>query len=73
MINMVFLPLFSLLIVAPIAMSVLTPLGCYLGEYVTYSIKWLIDFSLAIAGLIVGSTRSILVLAGMHHALNSLV
>lgn len=73
MVNMVFSPLLSLLIVAPIAMSVLAPLGYYIGEYIAHGIKWLIDFSPWLAGLVVGSTRPILVLGGMHHAMNPLV
>lgn len=70
MVNMVFSPLFALLITAPIAMSVLAPLGYYIGEYIALGIKWMIDFSPWLAGLIVGGTRPILVLGGMHHAMN---
>ena len=73
MVNMVFSPLLALLITAPIAMSVLAPLGYYIGEYVAQGIKWLIDFSPWLAGLVVGSTRPVLVLAGMHHAMNPLM
>jgi PTS system beta-glucosides-specific IIC component len=73
MVNMVFSPLFALLITAPIAMSVLAPLGYYIGEYVALGIKWMIDFSPWLAGLIVGGSRPILVLGGMHHAMNPIV
>jgi PTS system beta-glucosides-specific IIC component len=62
-----------LIITAPIAMSVLAPLGYYIGEYIALGIKWVIDFSPWLAGLIVGGTRPILVLGGMHHALNPIV
>ncbi|KAF1299216.1 hypothetical protein BAU15_00800 [Enterococcus sp. JM4C] len=70
MVNMVFSPLLALLITAPIAMSILAPLGYYIGEYLALGVKWLIDFSPGLAGLIVGATRPILVLGGMHHAMN---
>ena len=73
MVNMVFSPLFALLITAPIAMSILAPLGYYIGEYVALGIKWMIDFSPWLAGLIVGGSRPILVLGGMHHAMNPIV
>ncbi|MDT2601114.1 glucose PTS transporter subunit IIA [Enterococcus hulanensis] len=73
MVNMVFSPLLSLLIVAPIAMVVLAPLGYYIGEYIAAGVKWLIDFSPWLAGLIVGGTRPILVLGGMHHAMNPIM
>lgn len=73
MVNMVFSPLLTLVITAPIAMIILAPLGYYIGEYIALGIKWLIDFSPWLAGFIVGASRPILVLGGMHHALNPIV
>lgn len=73
MISMVFSPLLTLIITAPIAMIVLAPLGYYIGEYIALGIKWLIDFSPWLAGFIVGASRPILVLGDMHHALNPIV
>jgi PTS system beta-glucosides-specific IIC component len=70
MVNMVFSPLLSMLIVAPIAMAALAPLGFYIGEYIAQGVKWLVDFSPWLAGFVVGATRPILVLGGMHHAMN---
>ncbi len=70
MVSMVFSPLFSLIVAAPIAMLVLAPLGYYIGEYVAIGVKALITFSPWLAGLIVGASRPILVLGGMHHAMN---
>ncbi|MGP5430638.1 glucose PTS transporter subunit IIA [Enterococcus malodoratus] len=73
MVNMVFSSLLSLVITAPIAMCLLAPLGYYTGEYVALGVKWLIDFSPLLSGLIIGSTRALLVLGGMHHALNPIM
>lgn len=73
MVSMIFSPLLSLVITAPIAMCLLAPLGYYIGEYLAIAVKWLIDFSPWLAGLIVGGTRPILVLGGMHHAMNPIM
>lgn len=73
MVGMVFSPLFSVLIVGPISMALLAPLGFYIGEYLAAGVKWLIDFSPWLAGLIVGGTRPIVVLGGMHHAMNPIM
>lgn len=73
MVSMVFAPLFSLLIAAPITMLTLAPLGYYIGEYVAVGVKALITFSPWLAGLIVGASRPILVLGGMHHAMNPIM
>ncbi|MGX7025928.1 glucose PTS transporter subunit IIA [Vagococcus hydrophili] len=73
MVNMIFSPLLSLLVVGPIAMALLAPLGFYIGEYLAMGVKWLIDFSPWLAGFIVGGTRPILVLGGMHHAMNPIM
>ena len=70
MVNMVFSPFLSLVIVAPIAMAGLAPLGYYIGEYIALGVRALIDFSPWLAGLVVGGTRPLLVLGGMHHAMN---
>lgn len=73
MVSMVFSPLLSVLIVGPISLAMLAPLGFYIGEYLATGVKWLIDFSPWLAGLIVGGTRPIVVLGGMHHAMNPIM
>lgn len=73
MVGMVFSPLFSLVIVGSVSMALLAPLGFYIGEYLAVGVKWLIDFSPWLAGLIVGGTRPIVVLGGMHHAMNPIM
>ena len=73
MVNMVFSPILTMLIVIPISMSLLAPMGYYIGEYIAQGVKWLIDFSPWLAGLVVGATRPILVLGGMHHAMNPIM
>lgn len=70
LVNMVFAPFFTLLITVPIAMVAIAPLGFYIGEYIAMGFSALIAISPWVAGLVFGATRPILVLGGMHHAMN---
>lgn len=69
MVTIMFTPLLTLLVVTPIMLFAIAPLGFYIGEYVAIGIGWLIDFSPWLAGFVVGVTRPFLVLTGMHHAI----
>ncbi|RDX02597.1 beta-glucoside-specific PTS transporter subunit IIABC [Listeria kieliensis] len=73
MITVIFTPLLSLLIVVPVMLFGIAPLGFYIGDYVAKGIQVLIDFSPLLAGAIIGGTRPFLVLMGMHHALRPIV
>jgi len=69
MVTIIFTPLLTLLIMIPIMLVAIAPLGFYIGEYIAIGITKLIDFSPIIAGFVVGATRPFLVLTGMHHAI----
>jgi len=69
MVTIIFTPLITLVIMVPIMLFAIAPLGYYIGEYVAIGITKLIDFSPIIAGFVIGATRPFLVLAGMHHAI----
>jgi PTS system beta-glucosides-specific IIC component len=69
----VFTPLISLLVMVPVLLGILAPIGFYLGDYVARGISWLIGFSPIIAGFVVGASRPFLVLTGMHHALGPII
>jgi len=70
MVSMIFSPLLTLIIVIPVSLAALAPLGFYFGEYIAIGIQNLTDFSPLIAGFVFGFTRPLLVIGGMHHALN---
>ena len=72
MITVIFTPLISLIVVVPIMLFCIAPLGFYIGDYVAKGLQILIDFSPLLAGAIAGGLRPILVLTGMHHALRTL-
>ena len=70
MVQIIFSPLLTLLVTIPLALAALAPLGYYIGEYIAIGITYLINLSPAISGFVVGATRPLLVLTGMHHAIN---
>ncbi|MDO5666168.1 MAG: PTS transporter subunit EIIC [Bacteroidia bacterium] len=59
-------PFGSLIIMLPISLSVLAPLGGYIGQYVSAGIISLNEIAGPFAVAIIGGTFSLLVLTGMH-------
>ncbi|RHW48229.1 PTS beta-glucoside transporter subunit EIIBCA [Bombilactobacillus bombi] len=72
MITVIFTPLISLVVVVPIMLFGIAPLGYYLGEYMAKGLQILINFSPLLAGAIIGGLRPLFVLTGMHHAIRPL-
>ncbi|WP_312445138.1 glucose PTS transporter subunit IIA [Lacrimispora sp.] len=72
MITVIFVPLLTFLIVIPINLILIAPMATYLTTYVSNGLEWLINLNLGIAGFVIGSTRPLLVLVGMHHAIRPL-
>lgn len=69
MINTIFTPMLTLMIMVPVTLIVLAPIGYYGGNYVAYAIDWAINTVPWFAGFLLGATRPFLVLTGMHHAI----
>lgn len=72
MVTIIFTPLLSLIIVVPITLICLAPLGYYGGEYVAKGITWLMETSPIVAGFVIGASRPLLILVGMHHAVRAI-
>ncbi|MGL5438051.1 MAG: glucose PTS transporter subunit IIA [Lachnospiraceae bacterium] len=72
MVTVIFAPLLTFLIVIPINLTLIAPLSTYLTGYVATFLEWLINLNKAVAGFVLGSTRPILVLVGLHHAIRPL-
>lgn len=72
MITVIFVPVLTFLIVIPINLILIAPLATYLTSYVSNGLEWLINLNLGIAGFVIGATRPLLVLAGLHHAVRPL-
>lgn len=64
-----FVPLFTLIIVTPVTLSVLGPIGLFLGGHLTGGVLWLLENMGWLAGLILGGTMSVLIITGMHYTL----
>ncbi|CAG7914773.1 PTS system beta-glucoside-specific EIIBCA component [Mammaliicoccus sciuri] len=65
----VFTPTFSLFIAGLIALTIIGPIGIFLGNGLAFLIEQLFNISPILAGVIVGAIRPIAVLTGLHHAM----
>lgn len=69
MVTVIFTPLLTLVLMVPVMLVVLAPIGFYVGEYIAQGIEALINFSPLVSGFVIGASRPLLVLMGMHHAI----
>ncbi|MDR2225844.1 MAG: glucose PTS transporter subunit IIA, partial [Providencia sp.] len=67
-VKIIFVPLLVLIITSLITLSLLAPIGYYVGEYLQQTFSYLFDVAGPIAGLIMGGCLSLLVITGMHYA-----
>ncbi|ECJ9747623.1 PTS beta-glucoside transporter subunit EIIBCA [Listeria monocytogenes] len=71
--KLVFTPMFVMLIMTPLELIVIAPSANYLSVGLAAIVKWLFEFSPIVAGLVVGATRPLVVLSGMHLSLGALI
>lgn len=64
--RVVCVPLFSLIVVAPISIMVFGPIGVLLGTFLGNMFMWIFTFSPILGGLVSGTIRSFVVLTGSH-------
>ncbi|AVE42293.1 beta-glucoside-specific PTS transporter subunit IIABC [Providencia stuartii] len=67
-VKIIFVPLLVLIISSIITLSLLAPLGYYIGEYLQQIFSSLFNIAGPIAGFIMGGCLSLLVITGMHYA-----
>lgn len=72
-VSVIFTPMLTLVVMVPLTLAGIAPLGYYIGEYVASGIQWLIDLSPVAAGFIVGLLRPLTVFTGTHHAVRAIV
>lgn len=71
--QLVVTPLVSLVVMVPLSMMVIGPLGVYAGEGIASVVNFLIDRSGVLAGILVGGGWSVLVSFGIHWAVNPIM
>lgn len=72
-VSIIFTPMLTLLIIVPVSLICIAPLGYYIGEYLALGITAIIDFSPILAGFVIGALRPITVFTGTHHAVRAIV
>ncbi len=70
--RLVFTPMLVMLIMAPLTLIGIAPLANYISRILVTIVKFLYDLSPVIAGAIVGGTRLLVVLTGMHLSLGAI-
>lgn len=66
--SIVFVPLLTLIITAPLVLLFIAPLGNYIGVYLQQIFTTLFDVAGPIAGLLMGGLMPLIVITGMHYA-----
>lgn len=68
-VRIIFTPTIVLLVMIPFQLIAIGPLGSYLGVGLAEGVTWLFEQAGIIAGAILGATRTLLVIVGMHYGL----
>ncbi|MCU6670969.1 beta-glucoside-specific PTS transporter subunit IIABC [Enterobacteriaceae bacterium H4N4] len=68
-IQMMFSPLLSLMIVAPVMLIFIGPAGIFIGNALSGGIIWLVENMGPLAGIVVGGSLSLMIITGMHYVL----
>jgi len=67
--KLTFVPMLTLVIVAPITLIALGPLGTFVGNGVAGGINWALDNGGAPAGFVIGALLPLIIMTGMHYTL----
>ncbi|MDX8045282.1 beta-glucoside-specific PTS transporter subunit IIABC [Gracilibacillus sp. S3-1-1] len=67
-IQLMFAPMITFLIVLPLSLWLIGPLGTTIGNFVSDIFNWLFDFSGLFAGLLLAGLMPLIIMTGMHYA-----
>lgn len=70
--KIIFSAMIVLLIMVPLQLVVLGPIGSYVGEYLAVFIRWFYTVGGVFSAFALGGTRSLLTVLGMHYAIGPL-
>lgn len=62
-------PMLTLVVVAPVTLTLLGPLGTFVGSGVAGGINWALDNGGAPAGFVIGALLPLIIMTGMHYTL----
>jgi PTS system beta-glucosides-specific IIC component len=68
MFKLIFVPTFTLLVMVPVTLVAIGPLGSIIGDWLSIGVTALFDHAGILAGLIIGGTFSLIIMTGMHYA-----
>lgn len=72
-VSIIFTPMLTLMVMVPVTLAFIAPLGYYVGEYIALGVQAVIDLSPILAGFVIGVLRPITVFTGTHHAVRAIV
>lgn len=72
-VSVIFTPMLTLVLMVPVALAWVAPIGYAVGEWLAIGIQNLIDFSPIVAGFVIGALRPLTVFTGTHHAVRAIV
>ncbi|MCM3784807.1 beta-glucoside-specific PTS transporter subunit IIABC [Neobacillus mesonae] len=67
--KLLLVPLISLLVMVPVTLIAIGPLGTLIGSGLSGGINWLLDEGGLIAGIVLGGAMAVITMTGMHYAL----
>ena len=67
--KLTFVPMLSLVVVVPITLIVLGPLGTFVGSGIAGGINWALDNGGVPAGFVIGALLPLIIMTGMHYTL----
>jgi PTS system beta-glucosides-specific IIC component len=73
MLKILLAPLLTLLIMVPLQLGALGPIGSYLGIYIAQGVNWLYNTGGFVGAFLLGAMRPVLVMFGMHYAITPIM
>ena len=68
-VKLIVVPTVTLLIMVPLTLIAIGPLGSIIGNGMSGGIAWLFENASILASILIGGTMSLLIITGMHYAL----
>ncbi|EHJ07567.1 beta-glucoside-specific PTS transporter subunit IIABC [Staphylococcus simiae] len=72
-VQIIFVPLISLVVIVPVTVGLFGPFGVYVGEGIANGINWLSESNGWITGLVVGGIWNVFVVFGLQWAVNPIM